>query len=309
MPVKRTVRKAKKLTPATAEPVVVKAVQKRIAKARNISPVVVEPIVVKPVVGESAVVEVPGTKIVDPMAVQPVVNEPAVEVVEDIHKMRRRVYPIVGILVLGLILVSLLAIIEAGKIARESLAPKAKTQKIVADTFVPLDTVAIPAGNGRSLELAKVGMPIDPSKFTVDFVAPEAKLTVKDGYNLALPLAQSWSADAKLVFIKSVGTATGEGKAVEWQVVFGSKIKKAGYEVVIFGDQVRSQKTIASKSFGHEVPRRWFDSSGAVISLRTMPQFSTAVISGINFFYNDDAKGWMYGLATSQGVTGIDVVN
>ena len=70
----------------------------------------------------------------------------------------------------------------------------------------------------------------------------KAVLTVKGSYNLEARSGK-WSSDAKLVFVKSLGAITLEGKSSQWQIVFMSKTKTGkGYEIIVQEDQVVSQK-------------------------------------------------------------------
>src|SRR3989338_6961807 len=72
---------------------------------------------------------------------------------------------------------------------------------------------------------------------------------------------QRWSSDAKLVFIKSLGAITLEGKSSQWQLAFSSKTKvKKGYEIIIQADQIVSKKEIDSTAVGADLSKNWKDS-------------------------------------------------
>ncbi len=62
-----------------------------------------------------------------------------------------------------------------------------------------------------------------------------------------------------------------------------------------------SQKETSSGSYGVNLPKNWYDSKEVIISVQTLPQFSHATITGLDFFYNTDGKVWMYSLVTSLG--------
>lgn len=140
-------------------------------------------------------------------------------------------------------------------------------------------------------------------------VVSGAVLTPRGAYLIALPVAQSWSPDAKLIFIKSLGTVMVDGKSLGWQVVFGSKTKKLGYEVVIDREMVVVQKEIPSKVFGADVPTNFAerDAGWAIGRLAENPQFINATMTGLNFVYNLDAKAWDYVIAHSFGGSSVRV--
>lgn len=177
--------------------------------------------------------------------------------------------------------------------------------KVVEEKLVIPATVDVPKAAGRVAEEGAVSAPINPEKGTV--VSARAVLTLKGGYDKALPEATTWAPDAALVFEKSLGVVTAEGKSGEWQVTFASKTKKAGYEVIVYGDAVASKKEILSDSYGEPLPENWYDSGDALVSLRALPQFGDATVSSINFYYNSDGKRWGYALATSNGTVSMPV--
>ena len=124
---------------------------------------------------------------------------------------------------------------------RTGLAPEIVQQKIVVEEkLVVPDTVQISPTQARTVQKGAVETPIDTSKAEV--VSEKAVLTLKGSYDKALAEASAWAPDAALVFIKSLGVVTGEGKSGEWQVVFGSKEKKAGFEVLVYGDAIAAKK-------------------------------------------------------------------
>lgn len=140
-------------------------------------------------------------------------------------------------------------------------------------------------------------------------VVSGAILTPRTAYLIALPVAQSWSPDVKLIFIKSLGTVMADGKSLGWQIVFGSKTKKLGYEVVIDREMVVVQKEIPSKIFGADVPTNFTerDAEWAIGRLAENPQFINATMTGLNFVYNPDAKAWDYVIAHSFGGSSVRV--
>ena len=134
----------------------------------------------------------------------------------------------------------------------------------------------------------------------------KAVLTIKGSYDLSLSEAQKWSSDAKLVFIKSLGAVTLEGKSSQWQLVFSSKTKlKKGYEIIIQADQIVSQKEIDSTAVGADIPKTWKDLGEVIKELQSHPLYQDATVSAVSFYLNPDNKKWYYALSTSKGVSSI----
>lgn len=131
--------------------------------------------------------------------------------------------------------------------------------------------------------------------------------TLKEGYSLAAPVALQWSSDAKLVYIHSLGTVTLDGVSSGWEVAFGSKSMKKGYVLSVVGGVVIQKAEISSASAGYDVPVNWFDGDGAIRSIQTLSQFKDATINGLNFYYNEDGKRWVYAISTSRGVVPVPV--
>lgn len=159
--------------------------------------------------------------------------------------------------------------------------------------------------DGRIIAQGNYAAPIDPQQGKV--ISDKAIFTMKDAYSVASSTAVAWSRDAALVYIHSLGVVTSDGKSGEWQIVFGSKTKKKGYEVIVFGSDIASQKEIDATAYGYPLPKNWYDSGDALTALRTEGQFANATVSSINFFYNTDGKKWGYALATSNGTVSMPV--
>lgn len=173
--------------------------------------------------------------------------------------------------------------------------------KVISENLTLPHTVSVGAAEGRMVSAGAVAVPLAPANDGERVIVPNAVLTVKGVYALAQPEARKWSADAKLVFIKSLGAITLEGKSSQWQAVFDSEIRKKGYEIIARGGDIVSQKKIDSTAVGADLPKNWNDSDTAVKSLQELPQYGNASISAINFFYNTDAREWRYGFSTSIG--------
>lgn len=184
------------------------------------------------------------------------------------------------------------------------------TPKIISENLQIPNTVSVGATEGRMVNAGTVAVPLVPKDDSERVIVPQAVLTVQGTYLLAQPEAVKWSADAKLVFIKSLGAITLEGKSSQWQAVFSAKTKpKKGYEVIIQRDKVVSQKEIDSTATGADVPKNFSERDGqwAIAQMALIPQFQNASVSTINFSYNPDAKAWDYIIANSYGNSAIRV--
>lgn len=176
--------------------------------------------------------------------------------------------------------------------------------KIIEEKLIIPKTQEISGGEGRAAGQGPVAVALVPKTEDEKVVVAKAVLTVKGSYDLAVSQAKIWANDANLVFVKSLGAVTLEGKSSQWQIVFFSEIKPGkGYEIIIQGDQVVSRKEIESAARGAVLPNTWRDSGEIVASLQELPQFSDATVSSINLYYNVDGKIWRYVLSTSRGNT------
>ena len=178
--------------------------------------------------------------------------------------------------------------------------------KIITENLIIPNTQSITGLEGKMMSGQNAPqIPLVPKTESEMVIVPKAELTIKGSYNLVLSQVIAQASDAKLVFIKSLGAITLDGKSSQWQFAFHSLNKNKGYEIIVRGDQIISQKEIESTATGMDTPQKWFDSDEAIKTLQDMPQYSNASVSAINFFYNTDANEWKYGVSTSAGVTSI----
>lgn len=180
-----------------------------------------------------------------------------------------------------------------------SLPAIVKPVIVVDEKLVIPETTKVVPNAGRVVEQGIVEAPLNPDRGEV--VSARAIHTLKGGYEKALVEALVWAPDAALVFEKSLGVLTNEGKSGEWQVTFGSKAKKAGYEVLVYADAIAAKKEIPSTNYGFALPQNWYDSGDALLSLYSSSRYKEATVSSINFYYDTDEKKWSYVLATSNG--------
>lgn len=173
------------------------------------------------------------------------------------------------------------------------------------EVLVIPDTQKITGAEGSAVGQGTVAVVLVPKDESEKVIVPKAVVTVKGSYDIAQKETESWSSDAQLALIKSMGAVTLEGKSSQWQVIFYSKKLKKGYEIIIQGDQIVSRKEIDSNTVGAAVPKNWLDSGDAIMKLQAMSGYVDASISTINFFYNSDAGEWRYGFSTSVGATSL----
>lgn len=178
---------------------------------------------------------------------------------------------------------------------------------VITENIVIPNTTTTRTSDARVASPDKYAVPLVPKTRGEEIVVSNALLTLRGGYDLAIVEGEKWAPDAKLVYIKSLGAVTLEGKSSTWQVVMGSKTKKKGYEVVIQGDTVLSQKEVDSKDYGGVIPEQWKDLAVIIKELQSHPLYQNATVSEVNFYYNLDNKKWYYAIATSKGMSSIGI--
>ena len=187
---------------------------------------------------------------------------------------------------------------------------EARKARVIQEKLTIPNTTSFTGAEGRVVDQGGVAVALVPKSEAEKVIVPGAELSVKGSYDFAQPEASKWSSDVKLVFIKSLGAITLDGKSSQWQIAFSSKTKKnRGYEIIVQKNQIVSQKEIESAAIGEEVPANFAnrDSSWAIARLADIPQFQTASITAIVFSYNQDANGWDYIIPNSFGKTAIRV--
>ncbi len=182
------------------------------------------------------------------------------------------------------------------------------TPQVVTDTIVIPALKSITGSEGRLIEPTQ-GQPIPlvPQNGSEQVVVTDAVLTLRGAYDLAQSEVIKNAPDAQLVFVRSLGTITLDGRSSYWQAGFGSAKNKKGYVVVMKGHAIVSMEEIPSQNYGYPLPSNWYDSGDTIDAIRTMPQFAKATVSSFSFFYNEDGKRWGYALGTSEGTMAIPV--
>lgn len=205
-------------------------------------------------------------------------------------------------IVIAVLIVTIVLVIKMYPAIEKKIGIGGKPHTVIDSVSIP-ETERITGTEGKLMERNTTAYPVPlvPKNDRDRVVVVGAELTLKRGYERAVIEAKKWAIDAKLVFVQSLGSIDLDGRSSYWQIGFGSKNKKKGYEIIMQGNKIISQKEIESSAYGFDLPKNWYDSGNAVISLQTLPQFSDAMITGLNFFYNTDGKIWMYSVVTSLG--------
>ena len=175
---------------------------------------------------------------------------------------------------------------------------------VVDEKPIIIDTTEIKSSDRFNIVDGNTQTPLVPKSDGDRVVVTKATFTVKGAYDFSKTEASLWSENAKLAYVKSLGAITLDGKSSQWQVIYVSSDKDKkdkGYEIVVFGDQILSKKEIDASFVGADVPENIKDSDKAITVLQELPQYSSATLSVINFYYNSDVKGWRYNLVTSSG--------
>lgn len=218
---------------------------------------------------------------------------------------------VIGVIVAILALVVVLYFFKPSllNIFTQQIGIDVERPMIVTETVKIPDTKAVTGGEGWYPNKDAYKVPLAPKSDGERVEVTGAILTTRGAYLVALPIAQEWVADAKLVMINSLGAVTLDGKSQGWQVVFGSKKNKKGYEVVVERETIVSKKEIPSSVYGADIPKNFAerDAAWAIALLAGNPQFQAASMTGLNFVYNADAQAWEYLIANSFGGSSVRV--
>ncbi|NTW22241.1 hypothetical protein HGA34_01695 [Candidatus Falkowbacteria bacterium] len=155
--------------------------------------------------------------------------------------------------------------------------------------------------DGRLMSSSRFLTPLVPKSARDRVIVPLADLTLKQGLAVARLNAGYWSDDAKLMYAKSSGAVTLEGKSSQWLYVFGSEKKRAALGVVVRGKEVVANLELAADNYGHDLPGDWLDVSEAIASLANTPGLSDRSIGGLALYHNEDSKKWSFGIALDKG--------
>lgn len=211
---------------------------------------------------------------------------------------------IIGLIILIIVFIIFVILLSKNNQTNNDLgASKNFKGQIINDVVKIPETISINSNEGEIVPRGDYEIKIKPQTESEQVLITKAKFTLKEAYNKALPEVTKWSADQKLVFIKSNGALGLDGRSSSWQLVYNSPSLRRDYEIVIIEDQIVSQKELTSNVSGAEPPTNWYDSYEAIASLVTLPQFSDGTISALSFYYSNTDNSWAYGLANGDKTT------
>jgi hypothetical protein len=205
----------------------------------------------------------------------------------------------------SLLFIAALCLVAIAFLTPPSIVEEVQQPRVLSEHVTIPDTKKVVASEARTVLKGEYDVPLNPKNDSEKVIVPNAVLTLKGSYDTAQVNAKTWSDDAKLMYARSLGILTVSGKSGTWQIAFGSKKKKSGYEVIVQGGALLSGKEVESDSSGYGLPANWYDSDEAIATIAAFPQFKDATVSSISMYYNLDGKRWGYVLGTSRGATSL----
>jgi len=220
----------------------------------------------------------------------------------DFLKNKKSIFGFLAILFLLIIGLLIFSFNKKSNINNNSSISQSSFQGVVINDVIKIPTTSqISPNEGEIVLRGEYDIKLRPQSEKDQVYITKAKLTLRGAYDLSSSVAQDWSSDAKLIFIRSNGALGLDGKSSSWQLAYGSVRKEKALEIVIEADKIISQKEIVTQSFGYDLPNNWYDSNEAIASLLNLSQFSFETFSAISFYYSQAADSWAYGLAIGQG--------
>ncbi len=210
-----------------------------------------------------------------------------------------KIKKLLAILAAILFLAGVLVFVQSRTFRR--LAPMLTGGRVIEEDLSIPDLKNANGIDGRSLNASPYLTPLAPKSASERVVIPLAKLTLKQGLLLSQANAGNWSSDAKLIYAKSFGAVTLDGKSSQWLYVFGSERKESASGIVVRGDKVIAELELATSEYGHELPREWLDAKEHISSLAASPDFAERSIGGLSLYYNEDSGAWSFGIALDKG--------
>lgn len=195
-------------------------------------------------------------------------------------------------------------------IFKPGLIEKAKIDlqggKVVEDKIIIPDTVTAAPSDAKIKNDSGYEVPLAPKSNEEKIIISQETISLGGSVDLALLEAKKWSEDAKLSFVKSLGTVTLTGESASWQTIFHSASKKKSYEIIVSFGNIASQKEIESNLAGGDLPKNLKDLKEIIKNLGEHPLYQGATMSGATLYFNPDNKKWYYSLSTSKGVSSVD---
>lgn len=130
----------------------------------------------------------------------------------------------------------------------------------------------------------------------------EGRETVRNAFDIALPEARKWHADAVLASL--VARQVGEkGRSDNWELVFVSPSTKGkGYLLRVEGQGVLSREEISYQGIGADFPVDLISPEEAIKQARQIKGYENVKIQGVEAIYGQGGKIWYWGVRTSKGV-------
>lgn len=132
-------------------------------------------------------------------------------------------------------------------------------------------------------------------------VVPDAILTLNKALSLGAERAGVWAGDASLVFIKSLGAVNLRGESSSWQIVYASKERGVGREIIIQGDTVSANRSTALETLDGGTRTPTLRPIGDVIKeLQQNETYKNVTMTGVTLYHGDGGI-FRYVFTTSKG--------
>lgn len=128
----------------------------------------------------------------------------------------------------------------------------------------------------------------------------------RNAFDIALPEAQKWQSDAKMVFLNSIGPIGETGRSNNWGVAFASKnVKGKVYLVNVVDYKIISAGETLYTGSGADFPENIISLEEAIKQFRQIKGNDNIEILGAEAIYGPALKVWYWGIKTPLGVTSV----
>lgn len=136
--------------------------------------------------------------------------------------------------------------------------------------------------------------------------AEQNRMTPRTAYDIALPEAKKWQADAALSSLTS-SEETAVGRADHWKLIFTSpRVKQKGLLVVVADKVIVSTQEIPYAGFAADFPADIISEEEAINRVHQMKGYENEPILGIETVYGPAEKAWYWGVRTAKGVVTVE---
>ena len=215
------------------------------------------------------------------------------------NKIKIIIFCVIG-LVLAASLVTVYVLRNRGFDFGDFLSPKEFSGRVITSSLALDDLNIAKVGQGEIVVRGEYDVKIQPADDSEKVMLAGATTTLKQAHEIAYPEAELWAEDVKLISISSAGALNIDGHAAAWRLLYASARLERAYEIVIKGDSIISRRELEAETAGNNLPRSWYDSDEALLSLRYLDQFKDETISAISFYYSPVAASWAYGVAVGS---------